>query len=80
MPKFRERAEVRIGRPIDVSRYRGKLDDRLLLRQITDEVMFEIAELSGQTYVNVYSGDPLPESIDATPATAGTRAPQAVAS
>ncbi len=37
------------------------IDDRLILRQITDEVMFEIGELSGQTYVDVYSGEPLPD-------------------
>ncbi len=63
MPKFRLPVEVNFGRPIDVSRYHGKLDDRMLLRQITDEVMFEIAELSGQTYVNVYAGDPLPSGL-----------------
>jgi hypothetical protein len=26
----------------------------MLLRQITDEIMFELRELSGQTYVNQY--------------------------
>jgi 1-acyl-sn-glycerol-3-phosphate acyltransferase len=62
-PNFGEKAEIHIGKPIDVSRYRDRIDDRLLLRQITDEVMFEIAELSGQTYVDVYSGDPLPDDI-----------------
>ncbi len=58
--------EIRIGRPIDVSRYRDRQDDRRVLRQITDEVMYEVAELSGQTYVDVYATDPLPESIAPT--------------
>ncbi len=62
-PRFGLPCEIRIGRPIDVSRFRDKTDDRRLLRQITDEMMFEIAELSGQTYVNVYAGDPLPDSL-----------------
>ena len=31
-------------------------DDHLVLRQITDEVMFEIRELTGQEYRNVYAG------------------------
>ncbi|MEZ5230656.1 MAG: lysophospholipid acyltransferase family protein [Acidimicrobiales bacterium] len=55
--------EIHIGRPIDVSRYRNRQDDRRVLRQITDEVMFEVAELSGQTYVDVYASDPLPDSV-----------------
>jgi 1-acyl-sn-glycerol-3-phosphate acyltransferase len=46
---------VRIGRPVRVDRYRDRADDRLLLRQITDEVMFEIRELSGQEYVDTYA-------------------------
>jgi len=46
---------VNIGRPIDVSRYRDRADDRMLLRQITDEVMYEIRELSGQDYVDEYA-------------------------
>jgi 1-acyl-sn-glycerol-3-phosphate acyltransferase len=46
---------VRFGRPIDVSRYGDRGDDRLVLRQITDEVMYEIRELSGQDYVDTYA-------------------------
>lgn len=46
---------VRFGRPVDVSRYAGREDDRLVLRQITDEVMYEIRELSGQDYVDTYA-------------------------
>lgn len=61
MPKFGEACGIHVGRPIDVSRYRNRVDDRLILRQITDEVMFEIGELSGQTYVDVYSGEELPD-------------------
>ena len=34
----------------------GISDQRLRLRQITDEVMFEIRELTGQDYVNEYAG------------------------
>lgn len=49
------RVHIRFGRPIDMRRYRGRADDRMLLRQITDEVMFEIAALSGQEYVDTYA-------------------------
>ena len=47
--------EIRIGRPIDVRRYRDRADDRLVLRQLTDELMFEIRELTGQEYVDEYA-------------------------
>jgi 1-acyl-sn-glycerol-3-phosphate acyltransferase len=47
---------IRIGRPINVERYRKRAGDHLLLRQITDELMYEIRELTGQDYRNVYAG------------------------
>jgi 1-acyl-sn-glycerol-3-phosphate acyltransferase len=46
---------IHIGRPIDAGRYRDRPDDRLVLRQLTDELMFEIRELSGQDYVDEYA-------------------------
>ena len=46
---------VSFGRPIDVGRYAGREGDRLVLRQITDEVMFDISHLSGQRYVDTYA-------------------------
>ena len=30
-------------------------DDRFVLRSITDEIMYELMELSGQEYVDVYA-------------------------
>ena len=54
-PRPFKRAEVRFGRPIDVQRYADRADDRMVLRQIIDEVMFEIRELTGQEYVDEYA-------------------------
>ena len=54
-PKPFKVVPIRFGRPIDVDRYRDRADDRLVLRQIIDEVMFEIRELSGQEYVDAYA-------------------------
>jgi 1-acyl-sn-glycerol-3-phosphate acyltransferase len=51
---FREVA-IRFGEPIDVTRYRERATDRLVLRQITDELMYEIRNLSGQDYVDEYA-------------------------
>ena len=49
------RPYVRFGTPLDFSRYEGMEDDRFVLRSITDEIMYEIMELSGQEYVDVYA-------------------------
>lgn len=46
---------VKIGRPLDFSRYAGMSTDRFVLRSITDEVMYELMELSGQEYVDMYA-------------------------
>jgi 1-acyl-sn-glycerol-3-phosphate acyltransferase len=46
---------MRIGAPMDFSRYAGQEEDRSVLRSITDEVMASLASLSGQEYVDEYS-------------------------
>lgn len=56
LPKLRRECTIKIGRPINVERYRNRADDHLVLRQITDELMYEIRELTGQEYRNVYAG------------------------
>jgi len=49
------RPVVRFGKPLDFSRYEGLENDRYILRSITDEIMYEIMELSGQEYVDIYA-------------------------
>ncbi|MFI1158187.1 lysophospholipid acyltransferase family protein [Streptomyces sioyaensis] len=46
---------VRFGAPLDFSRYDGMDRDRYVLRAVTDEVMSEVMELSGQEYVDIYA-------------------------
>jgi 1-acyl-sn-glycerol-3-phosphate acyltransferase len=48
------RVEVRFGKPLTFDRYRLGVADQLVLRAITDQVMYEIMMLSGQTYVDEY--------------------------
>jgi 1-acyl-sn-glycerol-3-phosphate acyltransferase len=55
LPKPFISCQVNIGAPIDVSRYADRADDRLVLRQLIDEVMFEIRKLSGQEYADTYA-------------------------
>jgi 1-acyl-sn-glycerol-3-phosphate acyltransferase len=56
VPKLGGLCTIKIGRPINVERYRHRGDDHMVLRQITDELMFEIRDLTGQDYRNVYAG------------------------
>ncbi|GAA4356282.1 lysophospholipid acyltransferase family protein [Angustibacter luteus] len=54
LPKI-TRIGVRIGEPLDFSRYEGMEGDRFVLRSITDEIMYELMQLSDQEYVDVYA-------------------------
>lgn len=54
MPKLR-RPGIRIGEPLDFSRYQGMDQDRFIQRSVTDEVMYRIMKLSGQEYVDIYA-------------------------
>ena len=49
------RVGVRVGKPLDFSRYAGMEGDRFVLRSITDEIMYELMILSGQEYVDQYA-------------------------
>ncbi|MGY1435147.1 lysophospholipid acyltransferase family protein [Streptomyces reniochalinae] len=49
------RPGIRIGAPLDFSRYQGMDNDRFIQRAVTDEVMYAILKLSGQEYVDIYA-------------------------
>ena len=55
MPKLFMPITVRFGQPIDPARFATRADDPLVLRQLTDEVMFELRALTGQEYVDRYA-------------------------
>jgi 1-acyl-sn-glycerol-3-phosphate acyltransferase len=68
LPRLTGRTEVKVrfGKPLDFSRFAGRERDRFALRSVTDEIMYEIMQLSGQEYVEEYASrtatEPLPES------------------
>jgi 1-acyl-sn-glycerol-3-phosphate acyltransferase len=64
MPKIM-RVGIKIGKPLDFSRYAGMEDDRFVLRSITDEIMYELMQLSGQEYVDTYASKAKEEIADA---------------
>ncbi|AOY56181.1 MAG: hypothetical protein RI933_512 [Actinomycetota bacterium] len=53
-PRIR-RIGIVVGAPLDFSRFDGMEGDRIVLRAVTDEIMYELMKISGQEYVDVYA-------------------------
>jgi len=64
-PKLFMPITVKFGRPLTYDRYANAADDPMVLRSISDEVMYELRELSGQEYVNHYAKRKDTESMPA---------------
>jgi 1-acyl-sn-glycerol-3-phosphate acyltransferase len=54
-PRLAIRPGVKFGPPLDFSRYYGLESDRIVLRAVTDEIIYAIMTLSGQEYVDEYA-------------------------
>jgi 1-acyl-sn-glycerol-3-phosphate acyltransferase len=57
---------VRIGKPLDFSRFEGLAGNRFIERALIDEVMYELMRLAGQEYVDVYAADVKDGKVAAT--------------
>jgi 1-acyl-sn-glycerol-3-phosphate acyltransferase len=73
MPKNAKRPRLRhvtivvgFGKPLDFSRYAGREGDRSVLREVTDEVMNAIVELSGQDRAGDYASRTKPPAESET--------------
>ncbi|UEA58673.1 1-acyl-sn-glycerol-3-phosphate acyltransferase [Gordonia otitidis] len=58
------KVKVRIGKPLNFARYEGMQGNRFIERAVTDEIMYELMQLSGQQYVDIYAAtlkDPKPD-------------------
>ena len=72
---------IRISKPMDFSRYADHKTDPKVLRQITDEIMFELRSLSGQEYVHEYAKRKAPDEVmqpEVTPIISGAPLPDVV--
>ena len=78
-PKPFKHCSITIGRPVRPERYQDRREPHLAWRSMTDEVMFEIREMTGQDYRNHYAGERVETSIEvpvvATPARVTDPAP-----
>ena len=54
LPRIR-RIGIVVGEPLDFSRFEGMEGDRIVLRAVTDDIMYELMKLSGQEYVDAYA-------------------------
>lgn len=68
MPKVRQECTISIGRPVKPERYQRMNEVHLACRAMIDEVMFEIREMTGQEYRNVYAGTTTESSTESTAA------------
>ncbi|MFC7447024.1 lysophospholipid acyltransferase family protein [Rhodococcus daqingensis] len=74
---------IKIGEPIDFSRFNGMGGNRFVERAVTDEVMYKLMALSGQEYVDIYAAtlkNKPAETATAAPAPAADRIPDTRAS
>ena len=56
VPRLFKPCSITVGRPVRPERYQNRGPEHLAWRSMTDEVMFEIREMTGQAYVNTYAG------------------------
>jgi 1-acyl-sn-glycerol-3-phosphate acyltransferase len=63
-----KRVKIRFGRPLDFSRYAGMSGERFVERAITDEIMYDLMELSGREYVDIYAQKVKNQQAKAEPA------------
>jgi 1-acyl-sn-glycerol-3-phosphate acyltransferase len=55
-PKVLKACSITIGRPVHPKRYTDATEPHRAWRAMIDEVMFEIREMTGQVYKNIYAG------------------------
>jgi 1-acyl-sn-glycerol-3-phosphate acyltransferase len=63
-PKPFKHCKITIGQPVRPERYRDRREPHLAWRSMIDEVMFEIREMTGQTYRDHYAGERVETSTD----------------
>ena len=80
MPRLFRPITIRISEPMHFRTQAGAGDDPLVLRRVTDQIMFELRRLSGQDYVDRYckrGGPTEAMAPEATPVMAGPPLPPA---
>jgi len=83
LPKLFQHVTIRFGESLDPSRYAGRENDHMALRELTDELMYDICQLSGYEYVDTYmtrTAENVPTEIARIATFADARRPESAAS
>lgn len=72
------RVRIKLGAPMDFTRFEGLAGNRFIERAVIDEVMYELMRLSGQEYVDLYAAD-VKEGKEPAPVSPATRLPESAA-
>jgi 1-acyl-sn-glycerol-3-phosphate acyltransferase len=83
MPRLFRRVTVRFGEPLEPERYGDYEQEHLALRELTDELMYEIGQLSGYEYVDTYAtkkAEDIPTGIARVASYENLRTPETAAS
>jgi 1-acyl-sn-glycerol-3-phosphate acyltransferase len=68
-PNFFMPITIRVSPPLTFEAHHHRATEPLVLRQVTDEIMFNLAALSGQEYVNHYAKKKDPDTSPAPEST-----------
>jgi 1-acyl-sn-glycerol-3-phosphate acyltransferase len=66
VPRLRRECTIQIGRPVRPERHAGRGPEHAAWRSMIDEVMFEIRDMTGQVYKNLYAGESEVEDLPPT--------------
>jgi 1-acyl-sn-glycerol-3-phosphate acyltransferase len=83
MPRLFRKVTVRFGEPIEPERFGDFDQEHLALRELTDELMYEIGQLSGYEYVDTYAtkkAEDIPTDIARVATYEDLRTPETAAS
>ena len=83
MPRLFRPVTIRFGEPLEPERYGDYEQEHLALRELTDELMYEIGQLSGYEYVDTYAtkkAEDIPTDIAHVASYEDLRTPETAAS
>ncbi len=75
LPRVFVDLKVRFGAPMTLAHYARREHDPMVLREFTDELMFELAQMSGQEYVESYAVRGASQVGSSAPVRVGSHAP-----
>ena len=73
------KVHVKFGEPLDFSRFDGMAGNRFVVRTVTDEIIYQLMQMTGQEYVDIYAASLKKSKIPQQPTPTPDRVPATVA-